>query len=109
MTFSKQLIPIKCGTTKSLVHVDDDTATDGVLAIKDISDGVENKTREGKKITNICPQISDNVTTTGGGGNSYGMIYRSNVELRRYDVRQTSSDGKISHGLFIWETYTAML
>jgi hypothetical protein len=41
---------------------------------KDISDGVENKTREGKKITNICPQISDNVTTTGGGGNSYGMI-----------------------------------
>ena len=59
---------------KSLVHVDDDTATDRVLAIKDISDGVENKTREGKKITNICPQISDNVTTTGGGGNSYGMI-----------------------------------
>jgi hypothetical protein len=59
---------------KSLVHVDDDTATDGELAIKDISDGVENITMEGKKITNICPQISDNVTTTGGGGNSYGMI-----------------------------------
>jgi len=49
---------------KSLVHVDDDTATDGV----------ENITWEGKKITNICPPISDNVTTTGGGGNSYGMI-----------------------------------
>ena len=49
---------------KSLVDVDDDTATDGV----------ENITSEGKKITNICPQISDNVTTTGGGGNSYGMI-----------------------------------
>ena len=44
-----------------------------VLPIKDISDGVENITKEGKKITNICPQISDNVTT-GGGGNSYGMI-----------------------------------
>jgi predicted glycosyltransferase len=39
---------------KSLVHVDDDTATDGELAIKDISDGVENITMEGKKITNIC-------------------------------------------------------
>ena len=49
---------------KSLVDVDDDTATDGV----------ENITREGKKITNICPQNSDNVTTTGGGGNSCGMI-----------------------------------
>jgi len=59
---------------KSLVAVDDVTATDGVLAITDISDGVENIIREGKKITNICPQNSDVVTLTGGGGNSYGMI-----------------------------------
>jgi hypothetical protein len=43
---------------KSLVAVDDVTATDGV----------EN-TREGEKITDICPQIFD-VTTTGGGENS---------------------------------------
>ena len=61
---------------KSLVAVDDVTPTDGVLT--EISDGVENITREGEKITDVYPHITD-VTITGGGGNSYGMYNDLNI------------------------------
>ena len=63
---------------KSQVALDDVTATDRALAITEISDGVENITREGEKITDVYPHITD-VTITGGGGNSYGMYNDLNI------------------------------